>query len=279
MQIQISVIIPAYNREATIERCIRSVMNQVVRPFEVIMIDDGSVDRTIELAENMGCDMLRVIRQNHKGAQAARNLGILNAKGNYITFLDSDDEWLPQMLERVVEILSGVGKRCVIYGDCFTCRDKQKRLWRLPGYSGNLYRFLLLHPGPTISMVVPRDILLKIGLLDEQITAYQEWDMAIRISRELEFIHIREPLFIYHIHDGGNISGSLDKNIKGYARIVRKFHGEIIAEHGLEGLYSHYQVLFGNCLECKSRQIAVVGFQMLCIQILLRIRCWVIKRT
>ncbi len=244
---KVSVVIPTYNREKTIERCINSVINQTVSPLEIIVVDDGSTDRTISLVEGIVSNIsIIVIKQGHKGAQAARNLGILNAKGDYIAFLDSDDEWLPRMLEEETKQLFQHSGNCVIYSDCYIYSNNKKRLWRLPEYGRNAYSSLLMHPGPMFqSMLGRKELFLKIGLLDENVAAYQEWDTAIRLAKEAAFIHIREPLFNYYfLHEGETLSKDLDKGVKGYGYIIRKYRKEIVKIHGVEGLKVCYENLF-----------------------------------
>src|SRR5690606_27199889 len=93
----ISVIIPAYNAEATIVEAVESVLAQTYRPLEVLIIDDGSSDATAALIENK-YESVRVIRQSNAGPSAARNHGIREAKGAWVAFLDADDRWLPEKL-------------------------------------------------------------------------------------------------------------------------------------------------------------------------------------
>lgn len=244
MEINISVIIPCYNRERTIERCIKSIINQTVKPYEIIIVDDGSTDGSVEKIEQLDCNFLRLIKQNHKGAQAARNLGILNAKGNYIAFLDSDDEWLPNMLEKEVgEIIRAQGKS-VVYSDCFVVNGRKKKIWKLPGHSGEMYKFLLQFPGPMFqSMIAKKDFFINIGLLDEDVVAYQEWDTAIRLAKKHQFVHIKEPLFLYHMHDDETISKDIRKSTLGYEYIIQKNRDEIISNVGIGALVRHYKYL------------------------------------
>lgn len=266
MQIQVSVVVPAYNREKTIKRCIDSIVTQTVPPMEILVVDDGSTDGTVHMLESMDCACLKIIKQNHKGAQAARNLGILNANGEYIAFLDSDDEWLPDMLEREIAYLVKEKGDCVIYGDCYTCRHGKKTLWNLPGRTGNLYDYLLIHPGPMFqSLLAKKELFLRIGLLDENVVAYQEWDTAIQLAREAKFIHMRRPLFNFYQHDGERISYNMDANIRGYSYIVKKYQKEIMERHGIKGINLHYSLLVRECVKYKNRQIGNMIFRWIAI--------------
>lgn len=241
---KISVIIPTYNRERTIKRCISSITSQTTPPYEIIIVDDGSTDKTISIVNEFKAN-IKIIKQNHRGAQAARNLGILNAQGDYIAFLDSDDEWLPYMLEMCEQYMKG-NEESVLYSDGIIAYKKRKMDLKLPGKSGDLYSFLLQHPGPMFqSMIVKKSKLLQIGLLDEKVSAYQEWDTAIRLAKICPFVHIYKPLFIYHIHEGETISKDWRKGIRGYHYIVQKNRKEIEKRAGTFALLKHYKVLGG----------------------------------
>ena len=246
MRIDVSVIIPAYNREKTIEKCVYSVINQSCKPYEIIIIDDGSSDRTVEFASQIPYDGISILRQNHKGAQAARNLGIMNAKGNYITFLDSDDEWMPNFLEREIKEIIRTNGNYIIYSDCFVKCGERKTVRKLLGQNGNNYNLLLQHSGPTISILAKREFFLEIGLLDENVVAYQEWDTSIRLAKQHPFIHMREPLFQYNLQEGESISKDPQKAIVGYEYIIRKHRDEMVQNIGINVLMTHYKYLLAK---------------------------------
>ncbi|GAH83893.1 unnamed protein product, partial [marine sediment metagenome] len=107
--ITVSVIIPTYNRADMVGRAIQSVINQTYQDFEIIIIDDASTDNTREVAREFQEREKRIKYFKHeinKGGGAARNTGIKNSKGEYIAFLDSDDEWYPEKLEKQIEIFN-----------------------------------------------------------------------------------------------------------------------------------------------------------------------------
>lgn len=242
---KVSVIIPSFNREKTIERCINSIINQTIAPYEIIVVDDGSTDGTIKILENLVCDYLKIIKQNHKGAQAARNLGIMNASGEYIAFLDSDDEWMPQMIETCLKYICNGNTDSVLYGDGFVVEGNKKRALKLPGEK-DMHSLLLRRPGPMFqSMMVRKERLIQIGLLDEKVIAYQEWDTAIRLSKICKFVHIKKPLFIYYRQwgSGEGISKTWKNGVRGYHYIVQKHKRDILEKNGVLTLFRHYKTL------------------------------------
>ncbi len=101
-QIKISVIIPVYNREDTITNCLESVIKQTYAPAEIIVIDDNSTDDTIKQINKFNDKIIILNTEQQSGAQTARNIGIKAAKSDWIAFLDSDDEWLPNKIEKQV---------------------------------------------------------------------------------------------------------------------------------------------------------------------------------
>lgn len=283
MEIKISVVIPTYNREKTIKRCIFSILKQTQKPFEIIVVDDGSTDRTTELVESLNDESIRLIRQNHKGAQVARNMGILNARGNYIAFLDSDDEWMPNCVETYLKCLADGNENKVLFADCYVLNEvkNETKIWRLPGKSGNVYGFLLAQAGPMFQgMLAPKDALIKAGLLDEHVVAFQEWDTAIALSKENRFVHIKRPLFIYHMHEGDTISKSKKAGIEGYDYIVTKYKNEIVRKNGYYCLCQHYRALIGQSKGQQGIYKIKFGviYRFLALSAFLQhVICWVAK--
>lgn len=267
-EIKVSVIIPCYNREKTIKRCIDSVAGQTMRPYEIVAVDDGSQDQTLAILGDMKYANLRVIRQNHRGAQAARNLGILNAGGDYIAFLDSDDEWMPRMLEEEIRRLLRETDDCVIYSDCYICSHGRRRLWKRSDWQVNTYASTLMRSSMMFqSALAKKELFFKIGLLDENVPSYQEWDTEIRLARIAKLVPVHKPLFIYYQHEGETISKDKNKEITGYAYIVRKYQKEIIKMCGIKKLNRHYRALLKTCFSYKSEYFILFMLELLHINL------------
>ena len=206
--IDISVIIPVFNRENTIQNCINSVLNQTFLPLEIIIINDGSNDKTVSKVKELNNSLIKIIHnEDNRGAQHARNQGIKSAKCKWITFLDSDDLWDPLKLEKQVDIIKANNHDplLVINSKCkrrFESTNKTE-IWELPVIKGSpekIYKELLVNPGPMFQgMLTSKYALEKIDYLDESIVSYQEWDTSIRLSKICSFIWINETLFIYNI--------------------------------------------------------------------------------
>lgn len=272
----ISVVIPAYNRAKTIRGCLESVGNQTFKPFEVIVVDDCSTDNTVEVVNSLDDPLLRCVNlSENMGAQTARNRGICEAKGEWIAFQDSDDEWLPEKLERQVAELAKVDwdPLTVLHADCWRqdTAVSSRELWSLPPLKGaNVYQRLLTSPGTFFPAILTSKFALqKIGGLDEAVPSYQEWDTSIRLGKVCRFIHIQEPLFVYHRHSSETISKNKKRDIDGYQYIVDKFRDEIMLHCGTDTLNEH---LTGNAIRA-----ARYGFQSEALAILEKCQGWPLR--
>ncbi len=256
--LKISVVIPAFNREKTIRRCLESVLRQTMSPDEVIIVDDCSTDSTVNIIrENTDPRVRCVILDTKSGAQTARNYGIRIAQGDWIAFQDSDDEWLPHKLEKQVKALEStsydpwtVVHTSAIWYDSVANRQLS---FELPIVEGDdVYQNLLRKPGPFLqSMLVSRKALEKINYLDEKVPSYQEWDTSIRLAKHCRFIHINEPLFIYHIHEDETISKDKKRDIAGYQYVIDKFKDEIINICGKQAWEDHLFKQLAKCLNFR----------------------------
>ena len=142
----ISVIIPVYNRCTLINRAIKSVMEQTITPDEIIVIDDGSTDGTGNIVKNRYPDVI-LLKQKNRGVSCARNNGINNAKGTWLALLDSDDEWLPEKLEKQLLGLRNDSNKKICHTDEIWIRNgvRVNPMNKHRKYGGNIYKLSHIH--------------------------------------------------------------------------------------------------------------------------------------
>lgn len=245
---EVSVIIPTYNRANLLGRAVHSVLNQTFKDFELIIVDDYSTDNTEEIAGSWHDKRIRFIRhKENKGGPAARNTGIKNAQGDFIAFLDSDNEWLPQKLEKQIELFHNLPPSVgVVYAINRVVNDikNETSVWDF-NLRGNLYHDFLKSPFlDFITPVIRRECFDKAGVMDEKVVAYQEWDTFLRISKCYEFDFVPDILAIYYVHKHETISKDNLVAATGYNYIVEKHKAEILKSAGRKALSGHYSFLF-----------------------------------
>lgn len=204
----VSVIIPTFNRAATLGRAMTSVLLQDYANIELIVVDDGSTDATKDVVSAFEDGRIRfLVHEKNRGVGAARNTGIAAASGSITAFQDSDDEWLQGKLSKQVRALDAAGDQCVlvyctkvVYGRDGAYNRGPRRVICVPGpdvteLSGNLRKFLWQHHViSTQTMVVRTDALRRIGGFDTRLYNSEEWDLAIRLSELGTFAFVDEPL-------------------------------------------------------------------------------------
>ncbi len=243
---RVSVVIPTYNRSKCIERAIASVLAQTYSNLEIIVVDDGSTDDTARVVEEHARreSRIRLIKHDKKrGAQAARNTGILAAAGQWIAFLDSDDEWFRHSVATRLKLAEEAGLQ-IVHSECYVANGESTR-WKRLGVNvhGYVYRDLLRKPGPLFpSLLVLKKCLTQIGFLDENIIAYQEWDTSIRLARYYKFGFVQEPTFLYDCRHADSISKESLREAKGYEQVFTKHFWSIIGFLGPRALAAHCQI-------------------------------------
>ncbi len=241
----VSIIIPTFNRGDFLGRSINSALKQTYSSIEIIVVDDGSCDQTEQLMTDYCKTHINIhyVRHDHnRGSQAARNTGVLLSHGEFITFLDSDNEWMPDKLERQISLINAShGNIGAVYSGFFRVHvDGKPTIEQIPRFGGNIYKTALREwVADMNTLAVRKDILHEAGLLDEQIRSYQEWDLCIRLSKVTEFAFVREPLVIYHIHDKPTISKEQMLDAFGYLDVISVHRDEIIEHLGYQGYIRH----------------------------------------
>ncbi len=198
----VSVIIHTYNNEKFIVETLESVLNQTYKDYEIIVIDDGSVDST----RNMLLPYMQKIKYHYKengGIASAKNAGISLSKAEFIAFLDHDDLWVPDKLKMQMECFNENPQAGLVYAKYTSFRDgKELRTKPEKGYSGWIFKELLAKSFiQTSTVIVKREYLNAIGPYDESFSLGDEYDMFLRISKKFQCGFINKGLTRYRIHD------------------------------------------------------------------------------
>lgn len=197
----VSVVIPTYNRAHVIKRAIESVLLQKYSNMEIIIIDDNSSDSTKEVIEGIMDSRIKYRRNSkNRGASFSRNAGIRMAKGEYIAFQDSDDEWVEGKLEKQLEIMKEM--KCGMVYSMFSRDYGDGNIVSVPGKSvpkeqreGNIYPFLLRESFiGTPTMLIRKEVLRQVGSFDENLKNYEDYELAIRIAKNYKVGYVDEIL-------------------------------------------------------------------------------------
>jgi glycosyltransferase involved in cell wall biosynthesis len=204
---QISVIIPSHNRERYVVKAIDSVLNQTFRDYEIIVIDDGSTDGTQKALE-VYSNKISYIYQENSGVSSARNTGVKLATGEWLAFLDSDDEWRVDYLSTQINRASEIPGLCMqTTNSLFIALNGKTRSYfdingSLTEFNGKDYLFLkepflfvVKHgPWPFCSTIIHRDAVAKAGLFDTSLKISEDFDLMARVALHGSFGMIRENL-------------------------------------------------------------------------------------
>ena len=203
---QISVIIPTLNRQHTLPRAIESVLRQTLAPNEIIVVDNGSRDGTIEMIESR-YPSIRILHEEAVGVSAARNCGIRAANGLWLALLDSDDEWLPNKLYRQMEsyINSSSSSRLIHTNEIWKKNNFLVNQMKKHKKSGG-YIFNACLPRCCISpssSLLRRDLFDDLGYFDTNLPACEDYDLWLRICAREKVFFVDEDLIVKHGgHDG-----------------------------------------------------------------------------
>lgn len=233
---KVSVVIPTYNRAEFLRSAISSVLKQTYKDFEIIVVDDASSDHTSKVVNGFNCEGMRYIRhRSNKGEAQARNTGMLNASGDYIAFLDDDDEWLPEKLAAQVRILDNSPEELgLVYSGYFILDVNSRKALgqRNPSKRGYIYESILRGNliGSPSTVVLRRKCLDKVGMFDQNISYGLDHDLWIRISRYYRFEYVDKPLVKYHIHPS-RLSTNPEIKAKGIVDMINKYGKRVILEN------------------------------------------------
>lgn len=212
--INISVIIPVYNNGETIIETLNSIINQTLKNFEIIIVNDGSTDHSIDninsFIDNNPNYKINLITQENGGPSKARNNGVKNANGDFIVFIDGDDKFHPTYLEKAFKEINK-NNRCLVYSNT-TFFGAEEGRWNLAEYS---VQNILKNNCIPIFAIHKKEDFLKAGMFDENLWFGEDWDLWISIIEKTkgDVYKIPEDLFFYRKrHDKSSLSDNMNHN-------------------------------------------------------------------
>lgn len=237
----ISVIMPCFNAETYIADAIESVFNQTYKTIQLIVVDDGSTDETPRILQKFN-NHITVIRQPNKGPGPARNRGLIQAKGRFIAFLDADDCWREDCLERLHEKLVQNSAALAYCG------------WQNLGFSGGrgkpyippdyekddkVKAFLKSCPWPIHAALIRSSVLREVGGFDERWSTSMDYDLWLRLATFRKIVRVEEVLAFYRHYAGERVTGNRWKVARNHWLIQKEFvqhHQKQVAHLGRERL-------------------------------------------
>ncbi|MFZ2385321.1 MAG: glycosyltransferase [Candidatus Omnitrophota bacterium] len=249
MEKLVSVIIPTYNRAQVLLGAINSALSQTYKNLEIIVVDDASADNTRDLICGIHDGRVKYCRlEKNNGGSVARNVGIKISQGEFIAFLDSDDEWLPTKLEKQVKLFNSLSDEYgLIYSGCyFSCENKFSGGCFKPKEKGTIFDILLERNcvGTTSTVLVKANLVHKIGGFKEGLPSCQDWDFYLRLSQITKFYFIADSLVVYSVNKKlERISNKKDEVELGYDYIESTYAISSLSACKL-GAYFYYKGIF-----------------------------------
>jgi len=269
----VSVIIPTYRRPDLVSRAIRSVLDQTYEPLECIVVDDCPTEqRTAQIVESVADDRVTYLQHaDNSGLSDARNTGIAEATGTYIAFLDDDDEWVPEKLEKQVRLLEELdGEYGMVYSwmDYVDADGNVETQYR-PTHDGYIFPATLAGQpiGSGSTLLVRSSVVEDIGGFDESLPRGIDGDFIRRIAKDYKIDYVAEALVRYHFdHDHERITREdetgIRNAIRGHESKLTKFEEELRA-HPTQTATIHAEIAnlygrigeWGSCLTYYTRAV------------------------
>ena len=229
----VTAIITTHNRNDLVGRAIESVLNQTYPNLECIVVDDASEVSAECVCKNYPVKFIYIPKEESTGGNHARNIGIMQAKGTYVAFLDDDDYWLPTKIEKQVALIEE--KQCaLVYSNAkpefvhadgsITYAEYPMDFLKMGNMSRKIFTSICCL---NITIMVNRDKLIEVGLFDEKIRFWQEYELTMRIAQISEFYFVDEVLAVYRINrnDNRRLTNKYDEWLKAVDYIYKK-HAE-----------------------------------------------------
>lgn len=263
-----SIIIPSFNRAAIISKTLDSVLAQTFKDWECLVVDDNSTDNTKEIVEKYHVKNERIhylTNKRVKGAQGARNTGILHSKGCYVSFLDSDDRWGPCMLQKQMEQYASSERVGCVYSDVhFISTEGVESGLGIPlGIHGHIYPQVLEqgYMAPTSVLSAKRELLVEVGLFDQQLPASQDDDMCFKLAKICEVAYIPEVMAYMYANTDNRISDNFAKVAMGWWMLWNKYENDVIQYCGKATMKKHYKECLHNFVHANNTKMTMKAYR------------------
>ncbi|WP_413172287.1 glycosyltransferase family 2 protein [Anabaena azotica] len=274
---KISVIIPVYNSESSVAETLESVLEQTYRDLEIIIVDDGATDKSIEICRQFQDERIKIIHQKNRGLAGARNTGIRHAQGEFLGFVDSDDIWLPEKLEKHLQHLESCPHVGVSFSRSRFIDDQGKPLaiYQMPKLTNITPEYLFCRNPISngSSVVIRRDVLMDIKFqgnfygevedfyFDDRFRQSEDIECWLRIALQTTWVieGIPEALTLYRLNSGG-LSANLLKQYESWEQILVKtklYNPEFIKQWGNKARAYQLRYLGRRAIRARSPKIAV----------------------
>lgn len=246
----VSVIVPSYNYLRYIGKCLDSVINQDYPNIEIIVVDDGSTDGSLEYLESLGAP-IRVFQQKNQGVSVARNHGILESTGEFIAFLDADDFWDSSKISKQMNLVLSTGVDLVYSGVNLVSLDGIEILGVMqPSFKGECGMYFRRYPSRAVitlgtsNALFRKRLLVKSGIFDPMLSISADWDFFRRVCDYAIVDFIIEPLTFYRQHHE-NMSNYSKSFASDTLRCVKKL---VTDDHAQSSRMEKYQLIFKTYL-------------------------------
>lgn len=263
----ISIIIPTYNRGYIIERAIQSVLKQTYTHWELWIVDDGSQDNTSAVVTQLISSLDETLRprlhylrhSQNCGVCVARNTGLEKAQGEYIAFLDSDDQWFPEKLEKQIQVFNQPEMGVVYTWLCFVDSENNIKKIRRTLERGNIQENLLYNNwvGSPSTVMIKRDCLAQGIRFDPELRCCEDWDFYLKLAQNYKFEVIPEPLVYYQDDTQKGMRATTNNYIviEGHLIFLKRYHDKIRKNYQTVGSLTSVQ---------KSNAFFNLGRRLIC---------------
>jgi glycosyltransferase involved in cell wall biosynthesis len=259
---KISAIITTWNRSDMLGRAIQSVLAQTFSDFELLILDNNSTDDTESVARSFRDPRIRYIKHAPQNIAGARDIGLRESAGEYLAFLDDDDEWLPEKLADELSIFDqdAAKKVGLVYGAYIHIDQATGKTFETiyPKHRGDVYAYAVSHEdtftGSASNPMLRKSAVIGVGGYDGRVTTGEDYEMFLRLAKQYEFDYVSKPVLNVFVHAGYRLSHQVEAYIN-TEKIIYEKHYNFISQHPAVNA-RYLQVIAGRLLRLGKPQEA-----------------------